>query len=132
MAVGLTLPLAAVVAKLEGIADVRTTGRMTLIADGSLEYPYNVILEVGLYPNTNLYYIDTILSRILADENGMHFKIRRRWKNNPEPGIFLRIEGTRFNPVRGYEEVVQIWVKYADTQGNALPVLKTFEGNYDL
>jgi hypothetical protein len=81
--------------------------------------------------NGNLYYVDTILTRLLPDENGVNFKLRRRWKNNPEPGIFVRVAGTRFNPIESKEEYTQIWIKIAETDGTSIPVLRVTEGNWD-
>jgi hypothetical protein len=98
------------------------TGRAVLIADGSPSNPFNLVLTV----NGNLYYVDTILNTV------DNFKIRRRWTNKPEPGVFLRIEGRRVNPEDGVSESVQVWIKIATPEGRALPVLKLLEGNYDL
>lgn len=98
------------------------TGRVVSIADGSRSNPYNLVLTV----NGNLYYVDAILNTV------DNFKIRRRWTNNPEPGVFLRIEGRRVNPEDGVSEQVQVWIKIATPEGRALPVLKLLEGNYDL
>lgn len=115
---------------LDGVAqwDVfNTQGAIAAINDGSYDYPYNVVLKV----NGNLYYVDTILTRLLPDENGVNFKLRRRWKNNPEPGVFVRIAGTRFNPIESKEEYTQIWIKIAETNGTSIPVLRVTEGNWD-
>jgi hypothetical protein len=97
-------------------------GRAVAITDGSRSNPYNLVLTV----NGNLYYVDAILNTV------DNFKIRRRWANNPEPGVFLRIEGQRVNPEDGVSELVQVWIKIATPEGRALPVLKLLEGNYDL
>jgi hypothetical protein len=97
-------------------------GRIVPLADGSPSNPYNLVVTV----NGNLYYVDAILNTVDS------FKIRRRWKNNPEPGVFLRIEGRRVNPEDGHSEIVQVWIKIATPEGRALPVLKLLEGNYDL
>ena len=98
------------------------TGRVVSIADGSPSNPYNLVLMV----NGNLYFVDAILNTV------DNFKIRRRWTNNPEPGVFLRIEGSRVNPEDGASELVQVWIKIATPEGRALPVLKLLEGDYDL
>jgi len=98
------------------------SGRAVVVADGTPSNPYNLVLAV----NGNLYYVDILLNSVDS------FKIRRRWKNNPEPGVFLRIEGTRVNPEDGRAEVVQVWIKISTPEGRALPVLKLLEGNYDL
>ncbi len=63
-------------------------GRIVQLRDGSTSNPYNLVVSV----NGNLYYVDALLNSVDS------FKIRRRWRNNPEPGIFLRIEGQRLNP----------------------------------
>lgn len=115
---------------LGGVAEwtvFNTVGSIAAINDGSYDYPYNVVLRV----NGNLYYVDTILSTVMPDENGVMFKIRRRWNNNPEPGVFIRIAGTRFNPIQSIYEYTQIWIKIADTKGNSIPVLRVTEGNWD-
>ncbi len=115
---------------LEGVAywdNFATVGRIAAINDGTYEYPYNLVLNV----NGNLYYVDAILSRVLADENGVRFKIRRRWKNNPEPGVFIRVAATRFNPVQSIDEYTQLWIKIAEVDGKSIPVLKVIEGNFD-
>lgn len=98
------------------------SGRIVPIADGSPSNPYNMVLTV----NGNLYYVDSILNSVDS------FKIRRRWKNNPEPGVFIRIEGRRVNPEDGHVGYVQVWIKIATPEGRALPVLKVLEGDYDL
>ena len=97
-------------------------GRIVQLRDGSTSNPYNLVLTV----NGNLYYVDAVLNSVDS------FKIRRRWRSNPEPGIFLRVEGKRLNPENGFTEAVQVWIKVATPEGRVLPVLKLMEGNYDL
>ena len=97
-------------------------GRVVPINDGSVANPYNLVVSV----NGGLYYVDAILNTVTS------YKLRRRWVNNPEPGVFLRIEGTRVNPEDFTSEVVTLWIKIATPEGRALPVLKVLEGNYDL
>lgn len=97
-------------------------GRIVPLRDGSIVNPLNLILMV----NGNLYYVDSIMNRVDS------FKIRRRWRNNPEPGVFLRIAGSRHNPETDADEAVQLWIKVSTNEGRALPVLKLFEGNFDL
>ncbi len=119
----------------EGLIGVSTeydmfnvTGRVVAIADGTRVNPYNRLnpYNLVLTVNGNLYYVDSILNRVDS------FKIRRRWANNPEPGVFLRIEGRRLNPDDGRSEVATVWIKIATPEGRALPVLKVLEGDYDL
>jgi len=97
-------------------------GRIVDLADGSLANPYNLVITV----NGNLYYVDAIMSRVT------NYKIRRRWVNNPEPGVFLRIQGTRINTDDYSTEKVTLWIKIATPEGRALPMLKVLEGNFDL
>jgi hypothetical protein len=104
-----------------------TYGEAVWIKDGSPEYPYNLVVRA----QGRLYYIDTIFTSILSDEKGTQLKLRRRWANDPAPGVFIRLEGTRFNPDIGMEEYTQLWVKIAETDGSPLRVLELFTGNYD-
>lgn len=98
------------------------SGRVVPLRDGSSSNPFNLVVSV----NGNLYYVDAVLNTV------DNFKIRRRWRDNPEPGVFLRIEGMRLNPEDGSREQVQLWIKISTPEGRALPVLKLLEGNYDL
>jgi hypothetical protein len=100
----------------------KVNGRAVALADGSVSNPYNLVLTV----NGNLYYVDAILSSI------NNFKLRRRWKSNPEPGVFLRIEGTRIHPEDFTVDKVTLWIKIATPEGRALPVLTVLEGDFDL
>lgn len=97
-------------------------GRIVQLRDGSTSNPFNLVLTV----NGNLYYVDAVLNSVDS------FKIRRRWLNNPEPGVFIRVAGKRLNPEDNTLEAVQVWIKVATPEGRVLPVLKLMEGNYDL
>lgn len=97
-------------------------GRVVPIEDGQAPNFLNLVFAV----NGGVYYVDALLSDISS------FKIRRRWEAFPEPGIFVRVEGTRFNPRIRADLPVQMWIKIATPEGFALPVFRTFEGNYDL
>ncbi len=97
-------------------------GRIVPVRDGSSSNPINLVVSV----NGGIYYVDGIL------RNVKEYKIRRRWRNNPEPGIFLRIEGERLNPEDGIMEQVTLWLKIATPEGRSLPVLDLLEGDFDL
>lgn len=97
-------------------------GRIVTVVDGSLANPMNLVLGA----NGNMYYIFANLNSV------DNFKIRRRGTNNPEPGVFLRVEGTRRDERTFRIAPITVWIKIATPEGRALPVLKVFEGDYDL
>ena len=94
--------------------------------NGTAENPYNLVLNV----NGNVYYVDTLLSSVVGDENGVKVKIRRRWEN-PGEGIFLRLEGTRTNPETGEVVYRQLWVKIGERNGASIQTLEVFQGDFD-
>lgn len=98
------------------------SGRVVPIEDGQGPNILNLVFAV----NGGVYYVDSGLSDIHS------FKIRRRWEAFPEPGVFVRVEGIRFNPRIARNVPVQVWIKIATPDGRGLPILKTFEGNWDM
>lgn len=104
------------------------SGRMVAIRDGLPENPYNILISV----NGKVFYVDVLAHSILPDGNGIKYKIRRRHANNPEPGVFIRLDIERLNPQTRRIEPTQVWMKVATPEGRVLPVMKVLEGNYDL
>lgn len=103
-------------------------GRIVPVRDGLPENPYNIVILV----NGRLFYVDLFAHALVADRNGIRFKIRRRLANNPEPGVFIRLEIVRLNPDSRRVEPTQVWLKVAGPEGRVLPVMKVLEGNFDL
>jgi hypothetical protein len=103
-------------------------GRIVPYATSNPTNPINLVMTV----NGNLYYVDTILSSLKTPNGAMTFKARRRWKNNPEPGVFIVVEGKRTEVETGEDVPIQIWMKVATTDGHALDELVLLEGNFEL
>lgn len=104
------------------ISEFGVTGRVVPIQEVQGTNFLNLVLAV----NGGVYYVNSMLSDISS------FKLRRRWEGYPGPGIYIRVEGTRYSLRMQTHFPIQLWIRIATPDGQALPHLSTFEGNYDL